>query len=115
SRISLDVQPSRCAPQTTDNGLEVNVLKGKQLTNIRGAGKDEAVRLTPMKMPLGKALAYIQDGELAGGRLNPSACASAISIPTSGSAWRGRPPRWQGDFSDFPQAAQLHHHRGQNR
>ncbi|HEU5096454.1 MAG TPA: translational GTPase TypA, partial [Reyranella sp.] len=29
------------------NDLEVNVLKGKQLTNIRAAGKDEAVRLTP--------------------------------------------------------------------
>jgi GTP-binding protein len=43
----------------------VNVLKGKQLTNIRAAGEDEAVRLAPpMKMPLEKALAYIQDGEL---------------------------------------------------
>ena len=30
-----------------DNDLDVNVLKGKQLTNIRAAGKDEAVRLTP--------------------------------------------------------------------
>jgi GTP-binding protein len=41
------------------------VLKGKQLTNIRAAGKDEAVRLTPpMKMPLEKALAYIEDDEL---------------------------------------------------
>jgi GTP-binding protein len=50
---------------TRDNDLEVNVLKGKQLTNIRAAGKDEAVRLTPpMKMPLEKALAYIQDDEL---------------------------------------------------
>ena len=50
---------------TRDNDLEVNVLKGKQLTNIRAAGKDEAVRLTPpTKMPLEKALAYIQDDEL---------------------------------------------------
>ena len=50
---------------TRDNDLEVNVIKGKQLTNIRAAGKDEAVRLTPpMKMPLEKALAYIQDDEL---------------------------------------------------
>ncbi|MEA1677167.1 translational GTPase TypA [Nitrospirillum sp. BR 11163] len=47
------------------NDLEVNVLKGKQLTNIRAAGKDEAVRLTtPMAMPLEKALAYIEDDEL---------------------------------------------------
>ncbi|MBW8619749.1 MAG: translational GTPase TypA, partial [Hyphomicrobiales bacterium] len=44
---------------------EVNVLKGKKLTNIRAAGKDEAVRLTPpIRMTLEKALAYIQDDEL---------------------------------------------------
>jgi GTP-binding protein len=50
---------------TRDNDLEVNVLKGKQLTNIRAAGKDEAVRLTPpIRMTLEKALAWIQDDEL---------------------------------------------------
>src|SRR5690606_30499693 len=50
---------------TRDNDLEVNVLKGKQLTNIRAAGKDEAVRLTPpIRMTLEKALAYIEDDEL---------------------------------------------------
>ena len=50
---------------TRGNDLEVNVLKGKQLTNIRAAGKDEAVRLTPpMAMSLEKALAYISDDEL---------------------------------------------------
>src|SRR6186997_2414864 len=50
---------------TRDNDLEVNVLKGKQLTNIRTTSKDEAVRLTPpIKMSLEKALAYIQDDEL---------------------------------------------------
>jgi GTP-binding protein len=49
---------------TRDNDLEVNVLKGKQLTNIRTTSKDEAVRLTPpMQMPLEKALTYIQDDE----------------------------------------------------
>jgi len=32
---------------TRDNDLEVNVLKGKKLTNVRASGKDEAVRLTP--------------------------------------------------------------------
>jgi len=47
------------------NDLEVNVLKGKQLTNIRAAGKDEAVRLTPpRKMTLEQAIAYIEDDEL---------------------------------------------------
>jgi GTP-binding protein len=47
------------------NDLEVNVLKGKKLTNIRTHAKDEAVRLTPpMQMTLEKALAYIADDEL---------------------------------------------------
>jgi GTP-binding protein len=50
---------------TRDNDLEVNVLKGKQLTNIRSAGKDEAVRLTPpIRMTLDRALSWIQDDEL---------------------------------------------------
>ena len=50
---------------TRGNDLEVNVLKGKQLTNIRSSGKDDAVRLTPpMAMPLEKALSYITDDEL---------------------------------------------------
>ena len=48
-----------------DNDLEVNVLKGKKLTNIRTTSKDEAVRLTPpLKMTLEKAMAYIGDDEL---------------------------------------------------
>jgi GTP-binding protein len=50
---------------TRDNDLEVNVLKGKKLTNIRTTSKDEAVRLTPpVRMTLEKALAWIQDDEL---------------------------------------------------
>lgn len=50
---------------TRDNDLEINVLKGKQLTNIRTTSKDEAVRLTPpIRMTLEKALSYIQDDEL---------------------------------------------------
>ncbi len=50
---------------TRDNDLEINVLKGKQLTNIRTTSKDEAVRLTPpIRMSLEKALAYIEDDEL---------------------------------------------------
>jgi GTP-binding protein len=50
---------------TRDNDLEVNVLKGKKLTNIRTTSKDEAVRLTPpLRMTLERALAYIQDDEL---------------------------------------------------
>ena len=50
---------------TRDNDLEVNVLKGKKLTNIRTTSKDEAIRLTPpIHMTLERALAYIQDDEL---------------------------------------------------
>jgi GTP-binding protein len=50
---------------TRENDLEVNVMKGKKLTNIRTHSKDEAVRLTPpIKMTLEKALAYIGDDEL---------------------------------------------------
>ncbi len=50
---------------TRGNDLEVNVLKGKQLTNIRAAGKDEAVKLTtPIRLSLEAALSYIADDEL---------------------------------------------------
>ena len=47
-----------------DNDLEVNPLKGKQLTNMRASGKDEAVKLTtPKVMTLEQAISYIQDDE----------------------------------------------------
>jgi GTP-binding protein len=50
---------------TRGSDLEVNVLKGKKLTNIRTHSKDEAVRLTPpIRMTLERALAYIEDDEL---------------------------------------------------
>ncbi|MBV9861981.1 MAG: translational GTPase TypA [Alphaproteobacteria bacterium] len=50
---------------TRDNDLDVNPLKGKQLTNIRTTAKDEAVRLTPpVIMSLEQAIAYIADDEL---------------------------------------------------
>lgn len=48
-----------------DNDLEVNILKGKQLTNIRASGSDEAIRLTPPKiMSLEEMISYIGDDEL---------------------------------------------------
>lgn len=48
-----------------NNDLEVNPMKAKQLTNIRAAGKDEAVRLTPPRVrSLEQALSYIADDEL---------------------------------------------------
>jgi len=50
---------------TRGNDLEVNVLKGKKLTNIRAAGRDDNVLLTPpIRMSLEQALAYIADDEL---------------------------------------------------
>ncbi|MCP1334829.1 translational GTPase TypA [Futiania mangrovi] len=45
--------------------LDVNPLKAKQLTNIRAAGKDEAVRLTPPTiLSLEQAISFIEDDEL---------------------------------------------------
>ncbi len=50
---------------TKSNDLEVNPTKSKQLTNIRAAGKDEAIDLIPpRKMSLEQALSYIQQDEL---------------------------------------------------
>lgn len=48
-----------------DNDLEVNPIKGKQLSNMRTTSKDEAVRLTPPKLlTLEEAIAYIEEDEL---------------------------------------------------
>ncbi len=48
-----------------ENDLDVNPIKEKKLTNIRAAGKDEALLLIPpRKMSLEQAIAYIEDDEL---------------------------------------------------
>ena len=48
-----------------NNDLEINVLKGKQLTNVRASGTDEAVKLVPAKrMSLEEMMAYINEDEL---------------------------------------------------
>ena len=48
-----------------DNDLEINVLKGKKLTNVRASGADEAVVLVPpRKMSLEEMMSYINDDEL---------------------------------------------------
>jgi GTP-binding protein len=50
---------------TRGNDLEVNPLRAKKLTNIRAAGKDDNVLLTPpVRMTLEKAIAYIAEDEL---------------------------------------------------
>jgi GTP-binding protein len=47
------------------NDLDINVLKGKKLTNVRASGTDDAVTLTPpIKMTLEEMISYIQDDEL---------------------------------------------------
>jgi GTP-binding protein len=48
-----------------DNDLIVNPIKGKQLTNVRASGTDEAVRLiTPIALTLESAVEFIDDDEL---------------------------------------------------
>lgn len=48
-----------------DNDLEINVLKGKKLTNVRASGADEAVILVPpRRMTLEEMMSYIKDDEL---------------------------------------------------
>lgn len=48
-----------------ENDLIVNVTKGKQLTNVRAAGSDENIILTPpLKLTLEQAIDYIRDDEL---------------------------------------------------
>jgi len=48
-----------------DNDLEINVLKGKKLTNVRASGSDDAVILTPpRKLSLEDMMAYINPDEL---------------------------------------------------
>ena len=48
-----------------DNDLIVNPIKGKQLTNVRSSGTDEAVRLiTPIQLTLESAVEFIDDDEL---------------------------------------------------
>lgn len=50
---------------TRDNDLVVNPLKGKQLTNVRASGTDDAVTLVPpIRMSLEQALEFIGDDEL---------------------------------------------------
>jgi GTP-binding protein len=48
-----------------DNDLVVNPIKGKQLTNVRASGTDEAVTLTPpILLTLESAIEFISDDEL---------------------------------------------------
>jgi GTP-binding protein len=48
-----------------DNDLDVNPCKGKKLTNMRAAGSDDTVKLTPPRIfTLEQALEFISDDEL---------------------------------------------------
>ncbi len=58
-----------------DKDIPVNVVKSKQLTNIRAAGKDDAARVRPVrKMSLEAAMEYLQEDELV------EICPSSIRI-----------------------------------
>ena len=49
---------------TRDNDLDVNVIKGKQLTNMRKSGSDEAVNIAPkIDFSLEESMEYIQANE----------------------------------------------------
>ena len=85
-----------------DNDLVVNPIKGKQLTNVRASGTDEAVRLVPpIQMSLEYAVEFIDDDELV--ELTPvdppaqalpaRARAQARRPRIGGVAWRGPGPR----------------------
>lgn len=51
---------------TRDNDLVVNPIKGKQLTNVRASGKDDAINLTPpIQLTLESAIEFIADDEIA--------------------------------------------------
>ncbi|KAJ1668272.1 hypothetical protein EV178_000617 [Coemansia sp. RSA 1646] len=65
-RNSEDVYPGMIVGELSKDGndLEVNPAKAKQLTNIRAAGKDETIRLAPVKpWTLEEAIAYINPDE----------------------------------------------------
>jgi len=76
-----------------DNDLTVNCLKAKQLTNIRAAGTDENLILTPpIKMTLEQALEFIDDDELV--EVTPNFIRLRKKLLTENDRKRaGRPPK----------------------
>ena len=63
------------------NDLEVNPIKGKNLTNVRASGSDDAIKLVPpRKNTLERALEWIEEDELVELRLRISVFANAILI-----------------------------------
>ncbi|MBI1938611.1 MAG: translational GTPase TypA [Ignavibacteriales bacterium] len=50
---------------TKENDIEVNIQRGKKLTNMRASGSDKAIKITPaIKFSLEEALEYISDDEM---------------------------------------------------
>lgn len=67
-----------------DNDLTVNPVRTRQLTNIRAAGKDEAIDLTPpIELALERAVEFIEDDERWRSLPNRSVCANVTSRSTS--------------------------------
>ena len=75
------------------NDLTVNPTKGKQLNNIRAAGKDEALILSPpIKLSLEQAMEFIEDDELV--EVTPESIRIRKKLLTESDRKRaGRPPR----------------------
>jgi GTP-binding protein len=76
-----------------NNDLTVNPTKGKQLNNIRAAGKDEALILSPpIKLSLEQAMEFIEDDELV--EVTPESIRIRKKLLTESDRKRaGRPPR----------------------
>ena len=95
-----------------DNDLEINVLKGKQLTNIRTTSKDEAVRLIPpLIMTLEQMMSYIEPDELV--EVTPKSLRLRKKVPGPfGQDVRAEPSagRNLGRVLALPQQADAHHH-----
>src|SRR5262249_37431205 len=73
-----------------DNDLVVNTTKGKQLTNVRASGTDEAIMLTPYrKFKWKEAIDYIDDDELI--EITPTAIRMRKRLLTENERKRAKP------------------------
>ena len=79
---------------TRDNDLDVNVIQGKKLTNVRASGKDENVILTPpMRLTLERALSYIARRRAGRGDAQVDPPAQALARPQRAQAPRAASAR----------------------
>lgn len=90
-----------------DNDIVVTPIKGKQLTNIRASGTDEAIRLVPpIQLTLESAVEFINDDELA--EITPKSIRIRkrwLKEFERRRAARGRQSRWPGNLNPNVRAA----------